>query len=64
MEQPFHATEVNTSHHEALNRGKDKGSPKCCYTTVFINSSNWPLVGNEGMDPQYTHVKVDSPIPY
>ena len=26
--------------------------------------SSWPLVGNEGMNPQYTNVKVDSLIPY
>ncbi len=26
--------------------------------------TNWPLVGNEGMNPQYTNVKVDSLIPY
>ena len=25
---------------------------------------SWPLVGNEGMNPQYTNVKVDSLIPY
>ena len=27
-------------------------------------TSSWPLVGNEGMNPQYTNVKVDSLIPY
>ena len=26
--------------------------------------TSWPLVGNEGMNPQYTNVKVDSLIPY
>ena len=26
--------------------------------------SSWPLRGNEGMNPQYTNVKVDSLIPY
>ena len=26
--------------------------------------SSWPLVGNEGMNAQYTNVKVDSLIPY
>ena len=26
--------------------------------------TGWPLVGNEGMNPQYTNVKVDSLIPY
>ena len=29
---------------------------------IFLTS--WPLVGNEGMNPQYTNVKVDSLIPY
>ena len=32
---------------------------------VFVSPfSCWPLVGNEGMNPQYTNVKVDSLIPY
>ena len=26
--------------------------------------ASWPLVGNEGMNPQYTNVKVDSLISY
>ena len=26
--------------------------------------TSWPLVGNEGMNPQYSNVKVDSLIPY
>ena len=26
--------------------------------------TRWPLVGNEGINPQYTNVKVDSLIPY
>ena len=32
----------------------------------FLNppKTGWPLVGNEGMNPQYTNVKVDSLIPY
>ena len=29
-----------------------------------MSSTSWPLVGNEGMNPQYTNVKVDSLIPY
>ena len=33
---------------------------------VTYNSkiTSWPLVGNEGMNPPYTNVKVDSLIPY
>ena len=31
---------------------------------VQIRRTSWPLVGNEGMNPQYTNVKVDSLIPY
>ncbi len=30
----------------------------------YMQYSSWPLVGNEGMNPQYTNVKVDSLIPY
>ena len=30
----------------------------------FSLMTSWPLVGNEGMNPQYTNVKVDSLIPY
>ena len=26
--------------------------------------AGWPLVGNEGMNPQCTNAKVDSLIPY
>ena len=33
------------------------------YYTLYLITS-WPLVGNEGMNPQYTNVKVDSLIPY
>ena len=33
------------------------------YLPAFTITS-WPLVGNEGMNPQYTNVKVDSLIPY
>ena len=33
-------------------------------TETWHRFSNWPLVGNEGMNPQYTNVKVDSRIPY
>ena len=29
-----------------------------------MDISSWPLVGNEGMNPEYTTVKVDSLIPY
>ena len=31
---------------------------------ILVFFSSWPLVGNEGMNPQYTNVKVDSLIPY
>ena len=31
---------------------------------VQIRRTSWPLVGNEGLNPQYTNVKVDSLIPY
>ena len=31
---------------------------------VRLKMTSWPLVGNEGMNPQYTNVKVDSLIPY
>ena len=34
-----------------------------CLENVHL-FSGWPLVGNEGMNPQYTNVKVDSLIPY
>ena len=30
----------------------------------YLQYSSWPLVGNEGMNPQYTNVKVHSLIPY
>ena len=29
-----------------------------------LKNTSWPLVENEGMNPQYTNVKVDSLIPY
>ena len=29
-----------------------------------LQIAGWPLLGNEGMNPQYTNVKVDSLIPY
>ncbi len=36
-----------------------------CITKYVIKCfTSWPLVGNEGMNPQYTNVKVDSLIPY
>ena len=31
---------------------------------VSFAVASWPLVGNEGMNPQYSNVKVDSLIPY
>ncbi len=33
-------------------------------STKVSSITGWPLVGNEGMNPQYTNVKVDSLIPY
>ncbi len=35
-----------------------------CSVQYIIHNTSWPLVGNEGMNPQYTNVKVDSLIPY
>ena len=38
---------------------------KCVFSTGRkAKKTGWPLVGNEGMNPQYTNVKVDSLIPY
>ena len=33
-------------------------------TSFWKKTTSWPFVGNEGMNPQYTNVKVDSLIPY
>ena len=41
--------------------------PGSAWSTPSIvkgQKTSWPLVGNEGMNPQYTNVKVDSLIPY
>ena len=34
------------------------------YEGNVVLITSWPSVGNEGMNPQYTNVKVDSLIPY
>ena len=34
------------------------------FSRRLLKFTSWPLVGNEGMNPQYTNVKVDSLIPY
>ncbi len=39
----------------------------CCDPSHYFLLPSWPLVGNEGMNPQYTNVKVEGPsflIPY
>ena len=44
-------------------RGNPSNPPYICINFDPPKTS-WPLVGNEGMNPQYTNVKVDSLIPY
>ena len=34
------------------------------FSRRLLKFTSWPLLGNEGMNPQYTNVKVDSLIPY
>ena len=42
---------------------KVPGNFFCHQTELFctIQKTSWPLVGNEGMNPQYTNVKVEGP---